>query len=190
MQHIALVSATRRLLRVSTSPAPTSGPPTPGHSINEPKSALISRMRHIRPSTEFRRTWQYNNLGYIVASTLPEHIYGIPFETFVKERIFDPLGMTETSYSPARVNRSDAFVRRGMDFLACLQDLEGKALSSGCLGESVNIGPTPTGGMHAGPGGVVSSAKDMVCVYCLSESSSYQLTPPSEPFFAFNNASS
>jgi CubicO group peptidase (beta-lactamase class C family) len=126
-------------------------------------------MRFLRPSTEFRRTWQYNNLGYIVASTLPEHIYGIPFETFVKERIFDPLGMTETGYSPSSVNRSDAFVRRGMDLLACVQDLEGTTFSGKCLGESVNIGPTPGGEMIAGAGGVVSSAKDMVCAGSLSE---------------------
>jgi hypothetical protein len=56
-----------------------------------------------------------------------------------------------------------------MDLLACVQDLEGKALSRKCLGESVNIGPTPGGEMIAGAGGVVSSAKDMVCAGLLSE---------------------
>lgn len=120
-------------------------------------------MRYMRPSTEFRQTWQYNNLAYIVASTLPEHIYGIPFENFVQERVFDPLGMTQTTYSPARTNRSDAFVRKGMDVEACVEDLSGKMLSMECLGESVNIGFVREGAMNAGPGGVVSSARDMVC---------------------------
>lgn len=119
-------------------------------------------MRHMRPSAEFRQSWQYNNLAYMVASTLPEHIYGISFEKFVQERIFDPLGMTQTTYSPTRANRSDAFVRKGMDVEACAEDLSGKSLSMECLGESVNIGFMREGPMNAGPGGVVSSARDMV----------------------------
>lgn len=121
-------------------------------------------MRHLRPSTEFRQSWQYNNLAYLVASTLPEHIYGIPFEKFVQERIFDPLGMTQTTYSPARKNRSDAFMRKGMDLKACVGDLKGKSLSKECLGEAVNIGFMREGAMNAGPGGIASSAKDMVRV--------------------------
>jgi CubicO group peptidase (beta-lactamase class C family) len=120
-------------------------------------------MHHLRPSTEFRQSWQYNNIAYLVASTLPEHIYGIPFETFVQERIFDPLGMTETTYTVPRENRSDAFKRRRMDLQACEEDLKENSFSRECLGESVDIGWMPVGEMMAGPGGVVTSARDMVC---------------------------
>lgn len=70
--------------------------------------------------------------------------------------------MIETIYIPPQENQSDAFMRRGMNPQACETDLKEKSFSRECLGESVDIGFMPVGRMMAGPGGVVTSAKDMV----------------------------
>ncbi len=45
-----------------------------------------------RPNTE----WNYNNTGYILLSLVVERVSGQPFAEYMKERIFDPLGMHDT----------------------------------------------------------------------------------------------
>jgi CubicO group peptidase (beta-lactamase class C family) len=164
------IATTRRGLRVRPLPflVQRIANPSPNRSVEEDKNALISRLRFLRPSTEFRQAWQYNNLAYIVASTFSEHIYGIPFETYVEDNILAPLGMNATSYDGALAKasgrRSDSFVRRGMDVGACLDDLKtGKGkIGRRCQGELVNVGFVHEGRMNAGPGGIITSGNDMV----------------------------
>ncbi len=42
--------------------------------------------------------WAYNNSGYILLGAIIEKVSGKSYEAFVKERIFDPLGMTSSYY--------------------------------------------------------------------------------------------
>jgi CubicO group peptidase (beta-lactamase class C family) len=50
----------------------------------------------------------YNNGGYHMLSLVIERVSGMPFEQFLKERIFDPLGMVDTRSVP-----SDFEIHRG-----------------------------------------------------------------------------
>ena len=61
----------------------------------------ITKIKHQRPSAEFRDTFQYNNPMYMILSYLPTAVLPskIPFARYVKEHILDPLGMTSTTYS-------------------------------------------------------------------------------------------
>jgi len=61
----------------------------------------IAKVKNQRPSAEFRDTFQYNNNMYAILSYLPTALLPsrIPFARYVKEHIFDPLGMTSTTYS-------------------------------------------------------------------------------------------
>ncbi len=45
-------------------------------------------------------TWSYNNLGIASLGRVIEVVSGQSYESFMKQRIFDPLGMTDTSYFP------------------------------------------------------------------------------------------
>jgi len=47
---------------------------------------------NFKPGTEFR----YSNSGFFLLSEVVSRVSGLPFRTFMKERIFDPLGMTHT----------------------------------------------------------------------------------------------
>jgi CubicO group peptidase (beta-lactamase class C family) len=62
---------------------------------------LLARLRYLAPSAEFRETWQYNNLMYLVAGLLVEKLGHTSWEDFVAQRITQPLGMTETTTSGA-----------------------------------------------------------------------------------------
>jgi CubicO group peptidase (beta-lactamase class C family) len=57
---------------------------------------MVRRLRYLKPSESFRSTWQYNNVVYAIGGLLVEKLSGMPWETFVRTRIFTPLGMTET----------------------------------------------------------------------------------------------
>lgn len=54
---------------------------------------MLPLMRHLELSRDIRTTWQYNNLCYNAAGLLIERLSGKSFETFVRERLTDRLGM-------------------------------------------------------------------------------------------------
>src|SRR5262245_2456185 len=57
---------------------------------------ILSRQRALdfTPGTR----WSYSNSGYTLAAILVSRVSGMPFPEFTKRRIFDPLGMTNTSF--------------------------------------------------------------------------------------------
>jgi CubicO group peptidase (beta-lactamase class C family) len=57
---------------------------------------MIRRMRYVKASESFRSTWQYNNIAYAMTGTIVERVSGMPWETFIRTRIFAPLGMNES----------------------------------------------------------------------------------------------
>jgi CubicO group peptidase (beta-lactamase class C family) len=44
--------------------------------------------------------YHYSNIGINLAGAIVEQVAGIPFEEFLEKRLFEPLGMTETSFFP------------------------------------------------------------------------------------------
>jgi CubicO group peptidase (beta-lactamase class C family) len=60
------------------------------------RDQIIQRLRFIRPATSFRSAYAYDNLLYIVAGQLIPAITGKSWDDFVRDRIFTPLGMTNT----------------------------------------------------------------------------------------------
>src|SRR5262249_46994551 len=69
---------------------------TPGHFDN---AGMLAALRHLPPSKEFRDTYQYNNLMYLVAGMVAERSTGLSWEGFTRTRILDPLGMATTATS-------------------------------------------------------------------------------------------
>ncbi len=61
-----------------------------------PEKAAEARVLY--PSGSF---WHYSNLGYALLGELLVQVSGLPWEHYVRERIFNPLGMTRTSMQPA-----------------------------------------------------------------------------------------
>ena len=57
------------------------------------RADIVRALRHIRPATSFRSGYAYDNILYIVAGELVAAVSGQDWESFVRERIFAPLGM-------------------------------------------------------------------------------------------------
>ncbi len=86
----------------------------PRHDLmwyNSPRSRaeLFERLQYLEPSQDFRSLWQYQNLMYMTAGYLLENISGQDWAEFVKQRIFDPLGMTASNFSIADSKNSPDF---------------------------------------------------------------------------------
>ncbi|MFZ1806257.1 MAG: serine hydrolase [Cyclobacteriaceae bacterium] len=57
---------------------------------------ILERMRLVAPTYSFRSSFIYQNIFYLAAGQVIEKVSGKPWEEFVKERIFSPLGMSNT----------------------------------------------------------------------------------------------
>jgi CubicO group peptidase (beta-lactamase class C family) len=60
---------------------------------------VYARLRHVPLSTSIRSRYAYDNILYLVAGKLIETVGGKPWDVFIRERILDPLGMTQTALS-------------------------------------------------------------------------------------------
>lgn len=52
---------------------------------------------------EAGRMYNYSNPNYMVAGLIAEMVAGVPYRQLMRERVFDPLGMTRTVFLPSEV---------------------------------------------------------------------------------------
>ena len=137
----------------------------------------ITKVKHQRPSAEFRDIWQYNNNMYMILSYLPTVLLPskIPFARYAKEHILDPLGMISTTYSSqvaaASGQLADGMARQVINagdekvifralpyWFPSGEDGNRKSwvVSAAYAAHSVTVI------VYSGPGGVISNAVDMV----------------------------
>lgn len=64
---------------------------------------IIHNLRYLKPVSQFRTKYDYDNLLYMVAGEVVERISGKSWEDFVEEFIFNPLGMNESATSYERL---------------------------------------------------------------------------------------
>ena len=57
---------------------------------------ILHRMRLLKPAYSLRSGFIYQNIMYLAAGKVLEKISGMPWETFIRTRIFEPLNMRRT----------------------------------------------------------------------------------------------
>lgn len=73
-------------------------PDEPLPSIEESLSGNTNGSGDVRVIMEPGTKWQYSGGGYTIAQLLVEEVTGRPFNDYMQEAIFAPLGMTSSSY--------------------------------------------------------------------------------------------
>jgi CubicO group peptidase (beta-lactamase class C family) len=63
------------------------------------RKELFERLRYLEPKEPIRELFLYNNMMYAGVGYAIELLSGKPWEAFVQERIFEPLGMTSSVFS-------------------------------------------------------------------------------------------
>ncbi|KAI0774853.1 beta-lactamase/transpeptidase-like protein [Trametes elegans] len=107
---------------------------------------VVRRMRHLPPAYGLREQWAYNNQMYMVGAHIVAKYANVSYGSFVKSRIFEPLNMTSSTYSPSEARGTGRVTQtwtRGVRRIPYWF-------------------PDEVNGLFAGPGGAISSAKDMV----------------------------
>ncbi|WP_080059001.1 serine hydrolase [Spirosoma aerolatum] len=66
-------------------------------AMSIPANEMFLRMRLVKPSYSFRAGFAYQNTFYSAAGRIIERIAGKNWAEFLKERVFNPLGMTRTA---------------------------------------------------------------------------------------------
>ncbi len=66
------------------------------------RADIIAKLRYIKPESSFRSKYAYDNLLYMVAGQIIPAVTGTQWQDFIKERIFAPVGMSDsnTSFQP------------------------------------------------------------------------------------------
>ncbi|KAI0063209.1 beta-lactamase/transpeptidase-like protein [Artomyces pyxidatus] len=115
------------------------------HGPTDTPATVVRDLRHLRPAFELRQQWSYNNQMYMVGAYLISRFTG-SYTDFVNDRIFKPLNMTETTYSPNAAHAS------------------GKATQTwSSLGRRIPwwFSEDWQVDLSMGPGGVISSVEDL-----------------------------
>jgi CubicO group peptidase (beta-lactamase class C family) len=71
------------------------------------RDQVVRAARQIAPASSFRSRYAYNNLTFVVAGQVVEAVSGKPWDDFVRERIFGPIGMTESDITAVRFKPGD-----------------------------------------------------------------------------------
>lgn len=121
--------------------------------------SLLARFKFLRPSTGFRDKWQYNNNMYTLLSYLPTVLLQTPYTRYVKEHIFDPLGLSSTTFF-GKVAAESGELAEGIsrDHVNRTEDLFGQ----GVLRSMPYWIPIDgnDGSLLSGAGGVIMSVRD------------------------------
>lgn len=148
-------------------------------SSDLPPSEIVKTLRYLEPSADPHQSWQYSNLHYITLAHIVSTLSGMPFDEYVTEHIFRPLGMNRTMYNftlarhlAGQGGMVDSFIRVGRNVTRCGEiwrstdgwPIDGDVLEKACIGETVGVGwwSESDGLNNAGPWGIVTCGQDMV----------------------------
>ncbi len=70
------------------------------------RDSLMKRIRYQQPSAGVREKFQYNNFMFMLQGLIVERITGTTWEENIKERLFSPLGMSESDLSVGELGKS------------------------------------------------------------------------------------
>ena len=65
------------------------------------RDEILHRLRFVTPAHSFRSRFAYSNLMFVAAGEVVAAVSGMPWDQFIKQRIFAPLGMNESNTSVA-----------------------------------------------------------------------------------------
>ncbi|KAI5474345.1 beta-lactamase [Pseudohyphozyma bogoriensis] len=124
------------------------------YQVGESHEELVRRLRYLRPSAELREAWQYNNQMYATAGFMtPYFLKGTRYTHHVISAIFEPLNMTDTTFTPHLDPESLPLLSSSFFTLENLSYVE--------IPYGFNFTRHHVQAM-AGAGGVVSNTKDLM----------------------------
>lgn len=102
---------------------------------------IIKNVKHLKPESSFRSTFQYNNNMFIIAGEVLKRVSGLTWEEFIETKIMTPVGMTNSKASYNRVtdrsNIIDAHTRADGEVIQIPHDWSATANPAGGIMSNV-----------------------------------------------------
>lgn len=70
------------------------------------RDSMLQRIQYQEPTAPLRQRWQYNNFMFLAQGVVAEKLTGQSWEKNIKEKIFTPLGMTNSNVSIQELKKS------------------------------------------------------------------------------------
>lgn len=78
-------------------------------NANYSREELIYKMRYIEPNYPLKSQFCYQNIGYSVAANVAEVILSQNWESIMQERVFDPIGMKNSTFCMNQMLQNENF---------------------------------------------------------------------------------
>ncbi|MEE4330564.1 MAG: serine hydrolase, partial [Wenzhouxiangella sp.] len=106
------------------------------------RAELVERLEHLELTADLRERFQYNNLMYAAAGYLTERLTGLSWEAAVRDRLFEPLGMSRSNFSVAESDSDPNHARPHREVDGDLEEIPFRSLDligpAGSVNSSVN----------------------------------------------------
>jgi CubicO group peptidase (beta-lactamase class C family) len=123
--------------------------------IDDAVSASLSQPLAFKPGTD----WAYRNINFMLLAKIVEKISGQPLSTYLRERMFRPLGMASTlvddDSTQVVAHRAVGYAPRSAQIVQELRKVGVKARDDGAWVRLIRVSP------HYGGSGVFSSIEDL-----------------------------
>jgi CubicO group peptidase (beta-lactamase class C family) len=120
--------------------------PLAQHGPNDTLATYIPKIASVPVDFQPGTLWRYSGLhGFDILSRIVEIVSGQPFDAFLKQRLFDPLGMKDTGFALSTDPRMVPLYQRQQ---------------GGGFTRAADQGPLQSATYFSGSGGLVSTAED------------------------------
>ncbi|KAK3833179.1 MAG: beta-lactamase/transpeptidase-like protein [Linnemannia gamsii] len=110
---------------------------TPWVNVTATRSEIFRRLKHMKLTSKLGTKLQYSNIGYTIAGEAAANAAGIPYEKLVEAKVFRPLGLSNTGFSPVEMGKRP---NHGMHHYAdSFQDAQQGRFHEGYLDESFKL---------------------------------------------------
>jgi CubicO group peptidase (beta-lactamase class C family) len=102
------------------------------------RDQIIQRLRYMKPVSSFRSRYAYDNLLYLTAGQIIPAVTGVSWDDFVRQRIFEPLGMKNSNVSNAVFKPGDDYASPHSRVDGTLQVINFGSLDNAAPAGSIN----------------------------------------------------
>ncbi|GJJ75563.1 D-alanyl-D-alanine carboxypeptidase [Entomortierella parvispora] len=78
---------------------------TPWTNTTETRAQVFRRLKNFNLPTKLSTNLQYSNVGYAISGEAAANVAGVPYEQLVHDKIFRPLGLSHTGFSPVEMGK-------------------------------------------------------------------------------------
>lgn len=102
------------------------------------RDETLRRVRFVKPASSFRSRYAYQNIMFIAAGQVVAQASGMSWDDFVRQRMFQPLGMGSTTTSISDIRESDERATPHLRVDGTTRSIKWRNLDNGAAAAGIN----------------------------------------------------